>query len=277
MVPGNHIGSHVPQITSVRNPRIQYIRKLYQKKYRDKEGRFAIEGIRLVEEALANGARLCAAFFAPDLFESDRGRLLAERLKERPIDCFTVSRHVLDAIADVATTQGVCAIAEKRQPRLDEILSNPDPLIVVLHDLQDPGNVGTIIRTASAAGASGVILTGSTSDEYNPKTVRATMGAIFSIPIARVASLAELLQVFRAVGISTVAGDAGARIMYFNHNFRRPVAILVGNEGAGLPREILNLVEEAVAIPMPGGAESLNVAVAASLLIYEALRQRINV
>ncbi|NPV52036.1 MAG: RNA methyltransferase [Firmicutes bacterium] len=277
MVPGGCAGSHLPQITSVRNPRVQYIRKLYQKKYRDREGRFAIEGVRFIEEALASGARLHAAFFAPDLLESDRGRLLAERLRERPVDCFTVSRHVLDAVADVATTQGICAVAEKLEPRLDEVVTQPSPLIVVLHNLQDPGNVGTIIRTASAAGASGVILTGSTADEYNPKTLRATMGAIFNIPTVRVASLLELLQTLRSAGISTVAGDAGAKTMYFNHDFRVPVAILVGNEGSGLRGDILNSVEEAVAIPMPGRAESLNVAVAASLLIYEALRQRMNV
>lgn len=163
-----------------------------------------------------------------------------------------------------------------RQPSysLEELLAQPSPLFVLLEDLQDPGNLGTIFRTAEAAGATGVIMSSHTADLFNSKTIRATMGSVYRVPFLYADSLEVVINTLHKSGIKIYAAHLKGEVYYDTFSFREPTAFLIGNEGQGLCRETADLADAYLKIPMEGKVESLNAAVAASLLMYEAHRQR---
>lgn len=186
----------------------------------------------------------------------------------------TVSKDVFLKMSDTQTPQGVLTVLQQPEYDLDVLLEQKDPLFVILEDLQDPGNLGTIIRTGEGAGITAVIMSDKTVDIFNPKVIRATMGSVYRIPFLYVPNLQEVLQKMRQKGIHTYAAHLKGARYYDNFSFREPTAFLIGNEGNGLKKETADLAESYLKIPMEGQVESLNAAVATALLMYEAHRQR---
>lgn len=264
-------------ITSFRNPRVKYLRSLQVRKYREREGRYLIEGIRFVEEALDRGAPVDTLVYAPDLLVSDRARELVERVA--PEQRLALSADVFRSLSDRDQPQGVAAALRIVEPPLDALPLVHDLLVVVAYQLGDPGNLGSIVRTADAAGATGVIVVEPAVDLYDPQTVRATMGSLFALPIVRVGDQAALRAWFervRAAGLDLLVAGTSARgdRLYYEVDYRRPVVLLLGSEREGLGDDVRRAADVLVRLPMSGSATSINVSAAAAAMIYEVVRQR---
>jgi TrmH family RNA methyltransferase len=237
---------------------------LEKRSVRHKEHRFVVEGPRLVAEASA----------LIDFIVYSEELPIVERMINNGIDCHKVSHKMFADLSGVETPQGVLAVVRKPAFHLNDIIKEKNPLIIFCVEIQDPGNLGTIIRTADAVAASGVILSRGTVDLYNQKVIRSTMGSLFHLPVVQIEETKEVINDLKKNGIKIVAADISGKIDYFSADYKLPTAILIGNEGAGLPEEIIGLCDEVVKIPMPGRAESLNAGISAAVLLYEALRQR---
>lgn len=258
-------------LTSLQNPLVKQLRKLHQARGRREQQQFLLEGTHLLQEALAVGCPLAVVCCTEnwrsrysDLFAAIGQR--AERLE-------LVSEAVLAAIATTVNPDGVIAAASRvalGQPSDPRQVS----LGLALETVQDPGNLGTIIRTAAAAGVEGLWLSADSVDLDHPKVLRATAGQWFRLPMAVTDDLTNGVQQFRAVGGQVVSTLPSATQTYWETDFTRPTLILLGNEGAGLSPGLEALADCAVSIPLAAGVESLNVAIAAALLVYEARRQR---
>ena len=248
-------------------------------------GAVGVEGVRLAEEALSSGCRIGAVLF------SEAGRRHHARLapyldrEEIAFPIFYTTDRLFEGIADTEHPQGVAALVEPRKFSFDEILapalSGATPLLVVLAGVQDPGNVGTILRTAAAFGATAAITSASgqsgTASPFSPKSLRASAGAALHLPILPGPALPVLLAQLHTSQIRTLATSShsdSAALAPWDVDWREPVALLIGNEGAGLPEEIERSASARVRIPMSSGIESLNAAAAAAVLFYEAARQR---
>ncbi|MEB3328583.1 MAG: RNA methyltransferase [Candidatus Sericytochromatia bacterium] len=249
-------------LSSVQNPRVKQARALAQRKHREAAGAFLIEGSKLLTEALTAG-HVPAQVFGTQAWWA---RGVAVPRAER----FLVPDAVLAAIATTETPDGVVAVAPL--PRPVPPAPRPDPLVLVAHGLQDPGNLGTMIRAADAAGADAVIVTPGTTDPWAPKVVRGSMGSCFHLPVLPLA-LGQLKATFPGIRLLALTLATGASDL-FEADLRGGVALLVGNEGRGLDAEALTLADAHVTIPIPGRAESLNAAMAATVCLYEAVRQR---
>jgi RNA methyltransferase, TrmH family len=245
--------------------KMRLVRTLLEKRrIRRKEGFFVVEGPHLVEEAKA---QIKFVLYSENL-------PIVAKLQEKGIECLKVSKKEFDEISEVEAPQGILAVVREKKHELSHVLSNPLPLVVFCIEVQDPGNLGTIIRTADAVKASGVVLSRGTVDLYNSKVIRSTMGSIFHLPIVTVDDHEESIGYLKKKDIRIVGADISGKKDYFSSDYKEPVAILVGNEGAGLPDETLQMCDDVVKIPMPGRAESLNVGVSTAVMLYEALRQR---
>ena len=183
---------------------------------------------------------------------------------------------VFRAASDTQTPQGVLCIVRRREYELEELLQEDNPLLLLLENLQDPGNLGTILRTAEGAGVTGVILSKGSVDLYNPKTIRSTMGSVYRVPALYTEDLGEIAELLRDRGIRTFAAHLRGKHFYDQEDYRGGTAFFIGNEGAGLTEELSSKADTLIRIPMEGKVESLNAGVAASLLTYEAYRQRRN-
>lgn len=259
-------------ITSSANARVKQIVQWQSKaKERRKDKVFLAEGIKMYEEAPE--AFIREVYLSQDMEEKAcKMPLLWEKLKRMGYE--TVSDDVFSKMSDTQTPQGILTVLNQPQYQLEELLKQPHPLFVVLENLQDPGNLGTIIRTGEGAGITGVIMSSRTVDIYNPKTIRATMGSIYRVPFLYVEDLGEALEQLHARGVHTYAAHLQGETFYDTFSFREPTAFLIGNEGNGLTKETADLAESYLKIPMEGQVESLNAAVATALLMYEAHRQR---
>lgn len=263
-------------ITSAANPRVKAWSALLTKRGRDEQGAFLLEGVHLIQEALRSQAKVQAILYnidrdLPQDLEIYRSGSMAEQ--GRSMEWVGVSEAVLAKCTETKTPQGVVAVCAKADYDTAVFLRPNHALVVAVDGVQDPGNLGTIIRTADAAGATGVLLGRGTVDLYNPKTVRSTMGSLFHLPIAE-CDLQELLPSAGKLGIRLVGTRLDARRHCYELDLRQPVWFLVGNEGSGLSPELAAFVNEDIIIPMQGQAESLNVAMATGILLYEAMRQR---
>jgi TrmH family RNA methyltransferase len=255
-------------IRSRANPLVKRLRALKQGTDRDL---LLVEGATLLEEALSAGLPLVEAAASPRLLRSARGRALARAVEARcPLR--VVDGAVLSSLAEVETSQGVLAIA--RRPRVDERrLLEGVPLVLAAVGVQDPGNVGALVRTAEAAGATGVIVIGG-ADPFSWKALRGAMGSAFRLPLARRREPLPVLAELKAAGLRALGTRTHAPAAYDAADLRGPLALFVGSEGAGLPPGVEEALDGHVSIPMSGGVESLNVAVAAGVLLFEAARQR---
>lgn len=264
-------------ITSTRNPKVKRLRSYRQRKYRQREGRFVIEGIRIVEEALACGAPVETLVYAPDLLVSERARALVERIE--PDRRLALSGDVFGTLSERDTPQGIAAVVHTEERSLGDIAIADDLLVIVAYQLRDPGNLGTIIRTADAVGATGVVVVEPSVDPYDPQAVRATMGSLFALPVVCLADEGALTRWFgemraAALPLLVVASSAHGERAHFEVDYRRPTVLLVGSERDGLPAPVRQAADVTVRLPMAGRATSLNVAAATTALVYEIVRQR---
>ena len=259
-------------LTSPRNPTVQRARKLLRRGLRDRDRAFLVEGVTGLEEALAARARLETVFVEQPA--SQRVAQVAERAAAIGVPVVEVGDRVMASISDAATPQGIVAIAGfVDQPAQRLVEPTPD-LSVVLADVRDPGNVGTILRSAWAVGAGAVFLGAGTADVYNPKVVRATAGALFHVPIVRNVALPWLLDELGHRGVRRVAADPHSGTAYDEVDLTGRCVLVFGNEAWGVPEEVVHRVDERATIPMRGQAESLNVGAAAAVFLFEAARQR---
>lgn len=204
----------------------------------------------------------------------ERAAQLAERADEGGVPVVVVNDRVMASISDAATPQGIVAIAGFVDQPAEQLLERSPDLSVVLAEVRDPGNVGTILRSAWAVGAGAVFLGAGTADVYNPKVVRATAGALFRVPVARGVAIPWLLDELGDRGIRRVAADPHSGVAYDDVDLTRRCALVFGNEAWGVPEEVVRRVDERATIPMRGRAESLNVGAAAAVFLFEAARQR---
>jgi len=260
------------EILSPQNPRAKEWAQLLEKKHRDKQHKYVIEGIHLVQEALRSGADLeCVAFDVEQGIPSELSSQMARTDKE--VQWIGVSAAVIAKCSDTKTPQPVFAVVRKRPTDIDVLLQLKSSLVIVLDGVQDPGNVGTIIRTADAAGADGVIIGRGSADIYNPKTIRSTMGSIFHLPVVE-GDLLELLPQAKENGVRIISTSLQATSTCYGYDFTGPSWLLLGNEAKGVSVEAQKLVDDSLIIPMKGQAESLNVAMASTVILFEAMRQR---
>ncbi len=248
------------------------LRRLIQKRsLRWSEGVCVIEGPDLVEAALDAAVEFEALYVDVESLGRERISALCERAERRGVRVFSLLAGVLDKVADAQAAQPVLAAVRLPLVSLEQLAS--DGLVLVLHDVRDPGNAGTIIRSADAAGVSSVVFTGQSVDPFNPKTLRATAGSIFHIPVA-VAALDATLEYFSSRGVQTIATVVRGGVSIRELDLSRPSVIVIGNEAEGLEDDVIARCATVASIPMAGRSESLNAGVAASLLAFEALWQR---
>jgi TrmH family RNA methyltransferase len=255
-------------ITSTANKKVKYVRSLYRRRIRHRERHFVIEGLHLVEEALKAGIVPVLAFFTSDLSDSQRGRKLLAVIEDLPGECFVVTDRVMGALSDTVSPQGILAVV----PFLGLPLPEDPWMVLVVDRVRDPGNLGAILRSAEAAGAGQMILTPATVDVYSPKVVRGAMGAHFHLPIAARVSWPELAEALE--GRQILLADARGEKIYYEVDWTKPSVLIVTSEAEGSSQEAERLATERIVIPMQGEAESLNVAVAAGVILFEAARQR---
>ncbi|MBR6643394.1 MAG: RNA methyltransferase [Lachnospiraceae bacterium] len=256
-------------ITSTSNVQIKQIIALMKKsKERKEQKAFVIEGRKMFEEICQDTSRIVRAYFS----ESYVKDMYTDReLPKIPHEI--VADSVFDAMAETVTPQGVLAVVKMPEYSLDEMVAGAGTL-VLLENLRDPGNLGTIIRTAEAAGVSGVILSKESVDIYNPKVIRSTMGAVYRVPFLYAEDFMELLERLKEQNVRLLAAHLKGQKTFDKADYSGKVGILIGNEANGLSDEVAELAEEKVLIPMAGCVESLNAAVAAALLMYEAFRKQ---
>jgi TrmH family RNA methyltransferase len=221
---------------------------------------------------VATGLVLQVCFVTAELSDAQQG--LLEKLT---CPVFQVSESVLDSLSDTMSTQGIIVIAERRWTELDRIFHAEAPLVLGLDRVQDPGNVGTLVRTAEAAGASGLLLFAGCADAYAPKTLRSAMGSAFRLPIIADVSGEGVISACRARGLKSVVACGDAETRYDAYDWRQPTLLILGNEGRGASDGIMAACDVRVRIPLHGLVESLNVAAAGAAILFEAARQRLSV
>ena len=269
-------------ISSLNNEKVKYISKLVKSaKERRVSGEFVAEGLRMVREIPEED--VLKIYFTQECFDryaekDERLRKLIKKADEKG-GAFTVTDQILKKMSDTETPQGILATVKIKEKKLEDIYhtdpgeSDGSPFLLILERLQDPGNMGTIVRSAEGAGCSGIVVSSDSVDIYSPKVVRSTMGSIFRSCIYISHDLKKDIDLLKEKGISIYAMHLRGQSMY-EADFTGPSAFLIGNEGAGLSDEISRKADKLILIPMKGEVESLNAAVSASLICYETLRQR---
>lgn len=260
-------------ITSTANKQIKYVSSLLKKtKARREEGLFVAEGLRMCMELPPERIR---TLYISDSFRKNPHCAALTR-GVRQVEVLTDT--VFEALSDTRTPQGILAVVEQSRYRPEELTAaGPDgrpPLLLVLEQLQDPGNLGTIVRAGEGAGVTGILMDSGTADIYNPKVVRSTMGSLLRMPFAYVEELGPALAMLQEKGIRLCAAHLQGSLAYDREDYRQATAFLIGNEANGLSPQTAGQADVRIRIPMLGRVESLNAAVAASVLMFEAARQR---
>jgi TrmH family RNA methyltransferase len=254
-------------ITSSHNPKIQQVRALIGRKgARDEARAFVVEGVRLVEEALASGWRPELVLYSRDV--SERGRTVVAGFERQGVALEEVDPRIFDSFSDTETSQGLLAVLPQRALALPPDLN----FVLVADQVRDPGNLGTLLRTAAAAGVQAILLAPGTADAYAPKVLRAGMGAHFRLPLASL-EWDEIVKICKP-RLNIYLAEAGAGTPCWQLDLRKPVALVVGGEADGASPAARQAADGLITIPMPGKSESLNAAVAASILLFEIVRQR---
>ena len=259
-------------ITSKDNENIKSIKKLKERKYRDLNNEYIIEGVKILKEAIQEKAVIkkiviCEECLANNIIDE---KLLYEIAK---YDCLYVSKKIFEGLTDVSKPQGILAVVEKNNKK--DINYNED-IIVALDGLQDPGNLGTILRTLDSANLSQVIVSKDTVDAYNPKVVRSTMGAIFRVNIVEAENLKETLKEMKRHKYKVMCTDLTASKNIYEIDYTKKI-LVIGNESNGISKELLDMADEKIIIPMLGKTESLNASVATSIIVYEYVRRKIGI
>lgn len=269
--------SHIETIASRTNAIVKTFRSLAR--HRSRQGELLLEGEHLVAEALQAHVKITSAAMAARVLARGHRhvaevRALADRLAAQGARVVSVGENVMAAMSPVQTPSGVVAIAEYAAPPLHRVLDGDCPLVPLLAGVQDPGNLGAVVRTAEAAGATGLVACAASADPYGWKALRGAMGSTFRLPVPERVPIADALLAVRRRKLPIVAAVPRDGTVMYEFDFTKPVVVLLGAEGAGLPADLLEQVDHRVTIPMKSPVESLNVAVSAALILYEASRQR---
>ncbi|MHB1654426.1 MAG: TrmH family RNA methyltransferase [Desulfitobacteriaceae bacterium] len=260
-------------ITSLQNSLVKHIVALQQRKARDEAGEFVVEGWRFAGEALARGAKINQVVYCPEQVRPEGGALL-ERCRQGGIPVEEVERRVLRKMTATEEAQGILAVVRKPKFSWAHVPISARSLLLVVDGVQDPGNLGTILRTALAAGVSAVCLTQGTVDLFNPKVLRSTMGAIFSLIVLQKLEPRRILAFCQEHRWPIVVGDITGESLYGSPRLSLPLVLVVGNEGAGPSSIFRTSAQRLLTIPMGSSVESLNVASAAGIMLFEIVRQR---
>lgn len=259
-------------ITSKDNELIKHIRKLKDKKYRDESNEYLVEGVKLVEEAVKENAKIKQIIVCEDTTRTYEipTHIMLEIAK---YECISVSDKIFNIITQVTNPQGIMAIIEKNAQNAK--IDYTQDIIVVLDDVQDPGNLGTILRTVDSIGLNQIIVSKGTADAFNSKVVRSTMGAIFRIKIIEVENLAQAIKEMRKHHFKLMVTSLQTKNSIYDIDFYKKI-IVIGNEANGVSKEIQDMADEKAKIPMLGRTESLNASVAAGVVMYEYVRQKLS-
>ena len=263
-------------ITSYSNRFVREVIQLNQKaKVRDRQDLFVAEGIKMFAEAPEERIR---KVYIAQRAEAELFSTHAHKLENLSVEI--VSDAVFDKMSDTKTPQGILCLVRQFHYEIGEMIAasanKKHLLFIILEDLQDPGNLGTVFRTGEGAGVDGIIMSSRTVDVYNPKVIRSTMGSVYRVPFLYTDDLCAVIRTLQEYGISVYAAHLSGRKFYDEYDYRKGTAFLVGNEGNGLREETADCADGLIRIPMEGCVESLNAAVASSILLYEAYRQRRN-
>ena len=259
------------ELTGLQNPVVKAAAELKQKKYRTQNGLYLAEGLRTAEEAVAYKAVETLFYVATD---DDRTMRLLEDAAMQNIKLVCVNENVMKKIADTETPQGIIAICKMRQPKLENLLAS-GKMLLVLDRVGDPGNIGTMLRTADAAGIGGLVLLKGCADIYAPKTVRSSMGSLFHIPVLSGVSEQEFISAAKKAGYDLLVTCLDGADNLYKADLSGRIAFVMGNEAGGVSETLLEKADKRVYIPMAGRAESLNVAMAAGIVMFEALRRKV--
>jgi RNA methyltransferase, TrmH family len=257
-------------LTSLKNPKVSVVARLKKRAFRDEQRAFLVEGAQAVGEALERDPPGLTA-----LIVDDPVRPIAVRAGERGIEVLHVSPEVIRSLTSTVTPQGILGVARYLDGSIEAFAGEGASCVAVLHEVRDPGNAGTILRSADAAGADGVVFTSSSVDPYNPKTVRASAGSIFHVPVVRDVPTPDAIGSLRELGYRTFAMDARGSENLYGLDLSGKVAFVFGNEARGLPQDVVRLADATVRVPLAGAAESLNLAAAATVCLFEWTRRRV--
>ena len=258
-------------ITSKDNEIIKNVRKLKEKKYRDLNNQYIVEGVKMIREAILEDAKIKLIVVCED--NANSGAIDKKFLYEiAKYECIYVSKKVFDLISDVQTPQGMLAVIEKENS--EDKIDFTEDVIVVLDGIQDPGNLGTILRTIDSVGLKQVIVSKETADSYNPKVVRSTMGAIFRVKVIESNNLLDTLKNMKKHKYKIMATSLETDNSIYDVDYNKKV-IVIGNEANGVEKEILEYADEKIKIPMLGKTESLNASVATAVILYEYVRNKV--
>jgi TrmH family RNA methyltransferase len=258
-------------ISSSANPLVKRMRLLADRRHRRREGAFVVEGNQPVWRAVEAGWEIETLVVAPDLIGATAAGMVAEQ-EARGVRVARLSRELFVRLSDRDGPSGLAAIVRGSVGGLETLTPAPDSLFVALHDVGNPGNLGTVMRTADAVGAAGVVLVGDTTDPFAPAAVKASMGSLFAVRLGYAPGLDAFFTWAQAGGVRVLATSGGADADHWDTAYATPSVILMGSEGDGLPEDALARADARVRIPMTGTAESLNLAVATGVLLYEARR-----
>jgi len=260
------------KITSKDNEFIKHLKKLKDKKYRDESHEYMIEGIKLVAEAIQENAPIKHIILCDDCEKNEAipKDLMYEIAKH---ECIYVTEKIFKYLSEVQTPQGILAVIEKDNKNQE--IDYAQDIIVALDDVQDPGNLGTILRTVDSIGLTQILVSKGTADSYNPKVVRSTMGAIFRVKIIECEDLEQTLKEVKRHKYKIVVSSLQTKNSIYDINYNKKV-IIIGNEANGVEQKIQEMADEKVKIPMLGKTESLNASVAAGIILYEYVRQKLN-
>ena len=261
----------MPAITSTSNPLVKRARKLRSRKGREEAGAMLIEGIQPVWQSLDHDAEVTDLLVAPELLTSDAARDLVARQGVR-VAVHELAANVFEALTDRDHPSGLAAIARIRPRSLDHMQVERGSLFVALEEVGNPGNLGAIARTADAVGARGLVCIGAATDPWSPQAIKASMGTLFALDVCRASGTDELFEWTDEHGVRVLTTSARAETDYREADYTTPLVLLLGSEARGLSEETLGRGDQSVRIPMQGSASSLNLAVAAGLLLYEARR-----
>lgn len=259
------------ELTGLQNPQVKDAAELKQKKYRQQQGLFLAEGLRTVEEAVASKTVVSIFYTA---IEDDRTRSVLEEAAAQQLKLYCVSDAVMKKIADTDTPQGIIAVCKMQNVTLDKLLSKGE-MLLVLDRVGDPGNLGTMLRTADAAGIGGVVLLKGCVDIYAPKTVRSSMGSLFHVPVVSGIGEDNFIAEAKDAGYELLVTSLEGADNLYKADLGGRIAFVMGNEAGGVSANLLERADKRVFIPMAGRAESLNVAMAAGVVMFEALRRRL--
>lgn len=264
-------------ITSTNNPQVKQISALLKKaKERREKKAFVVEGTKMVAEAPAEW--LCSIYVSESYEKNPENQILLKELRgkcnENNAGFEVVSDSVFKSVSDTQTPQGIMAVVSMPEYHFEQLLCGEHTHLLILESIQDPGNLGTMVRTGEGAGITGIIMNKTTVDLFNPKTIRSTMGSIYRVPFFLTDDLPAVLEKLKENQVSLYAAHLKGQNSYDEEDYTKPTGFLIGNEGNGLSDEIANLADTYIRIPMEGKVESLNAAISATLLMYEANRQR---